>query len=123
MNYTLSTSDHNLLHLFKCDGNYKKLTQMNKKQLTGNAKNRRQYEISDVLLSFYDTIDSEFRFFKEGDNNIHFNSIFKHKIDNIRTTSDKSLASKIVSILENSPYIPATIVTYIKEKITYVLTY
>ena len=125
MNYTLSASDHNLLHLFKCNNksNYKKLTQMNKKQLTGNAKNQRQYEINDVLLSFYDTIDSEFRFFKEGDNNIHFNSIFKHKIDNIRTTSDKSLASKIVSILENSPYIPATIVTYIKEKITYVLTY
>ena len=59
MNYTLSASDHNLLHLFKCDHNYKKLTQMNKKQLTGNAKNRRQYEINDVLLSFYDMIDKD----------------------------------------------------------------
>ena len=60
MNYTLSASDHNLIHLFKCNNksNYKKLTQMNKKQLSGNAKNRRQYEINDVLLSFYDTIDS-----------------------------------------------------------------
>ena len=56
---------------------------MNKKQLTGNAKNRRQHEITDVLLSFYDTIDNEFRLFKEDDNNnnSHFNSIFKHKIE------------------------------------------
>lgn len=124
MNYTLSSSDHNLLHTFKCDGNYKKLIKMNNKQLTGNAKNRRQHEINDVLLSFYDMIDDEFLFFKEGgNNNSHFNSIFKHKIQNIRTTSDKSLASKIISILENIHYIPSSIVTYIKEKITYVLTY
>ena len=125
MNYTLSTSHHNLLHLFKCDNrnNYKKLIQMNKKQLTGNAKNRRQYEINDILLSFYDTIDSEFHFFKEGYNNSHFNSIFKHKLENIRTSSDKSLEKKIVSVLENIPYIPRSIVTYIKEKFTYVLTY
>ena len=130
MNYTLSKSDHNLLHLFKCDNrnNYKKLTQMNKKQLTGNAKNRRQYEINDVLLSFYDMIDNEFRFFKEGDNNnnnnnSHFNSIFKHKLENIRTTSDKSLERRLLSILENTNYIPTSIVTYIKEKFTYVLTY
>ena len=39
---------------------------MNEKQLTGNAKNRRQYEINDVLLSFYDMIDKEFHFFREG---------------------------------------------------------
>jgi hypothetical protein len=125
MNYTLSTSDHNLLHLFKCDGNYKKLIQMNKKQLTGNAKNRRQYEINDVLLSFYDTIDNEFHFFKQAsnNNNSHFNSIFKHKLENIRTTSDKSTEKRIVSVLENIPYIPSSIVTYIKEKSTYVLTY
>ena len=129
MNYTLSTSDHNLLHLFKCDHNYKKLTQMNKKQLTGNAKNRRQYEINDALLSFYDMIDNEFRFFKEGDNNnnnnnnSHFNSIFKHKLENIRTTSDKSLERRLLSILENTNYIPSSIVTYIKEKFTYALTY
>ena len=102
---------------------------MNKKQLTGNAKNRRQHEITDVLLSFYDTIDNEFRLFKEDDNNnnnnnnSHFNSIFKHKIENIRTTSDKTLTSKLVSRLENIPYIPSSIVTYIKEKITYVLSY
>ena len=125
MNYTLSTSDHNLLHLFKCDGNYKKLIQMNKKQLTGNAKNRRQYEINDVLLSFYDTIDNEFRLFKSGQDigHGHFSSIFKHKLENIRTTSDKSVERKIVSVLENIPYIPSSIVTYIKEKSTYVLTY
>ena len=129
MNYTLSTSDHNLLHLFKCDGNYKKLIQMNKKQLTGNAKNKRQYEINDVLLSFYDTIDNEFRLFKsgqgegQGQGQSHFNSIFKHKLENIRTSSDKSLEKKIVSVLENIPYIPSSIVTYIKEKSTYVLTY
>ena len=92
MNYTLSTSDHNLLHLFKCDGNYKKLTQMNKKQLTGNAKNRRQYEINDILLSFYDVIDNEFHLFKSSQG--HFNSIFKHKLENIRTSSDKSLEKK-----------------------------
>jgi len=128
MNYTLSTSDHNLFHLFKCDNknNYKKLIQINKKQLTGNAKNRRQYEINDVLLSFYDIIDKEFHYFKEAsnnNNNNHFNSIFKHKLENIRTTSDKSLMSNLVSILENIPYIPSSIVTYIKEKFTYVLTY
>jgi hypothetical protein len=128
MNYTLSTSDHNLFHLFKCDNknNYKRLIQMNKKQLTGNAKNRRQYEINDVLLSFYDIIDKEFHYFKEAsnnNNNSHFNSIFKHKLENIRTTSDKSLTSNLVSILENIPYIPSSIVTYIKEKFTYVLTY
>ena len=125
MNYTLSTSDNNLLHLFKCDGNYKKLTQMNKKQLTGNAKNRRQYEINDVLLSFYDTIDNEFRFFKngQGQGQDRFSSIFKHKLENIRTTSDKSVEKKIVSVLENIPYIPSSIVTYIKNKFTYVLTY
>ena len=127
MNYTLSTSDHNLLHLFKCNGNYKKLTQMNKKQLTGNAKNRRQYEINDVLLSFYDTIDNEFRFFKngqgQGQDQDHFSSIFKHKLENIRTTSDKSVEKKIISVLENIPYIPSSIVTYIKNKFTYVLTY
>ena len=127
MNYTLSTSQHNLLHLFKCDNrnNYKKLIQMNKKQLTGNAKNRRQYEINDVLLSFYDMIDKEFHFFREGgnNNNSHFNSIFKHKLENIRTISDKSLEKKLISNLENIPYIPSIIVTYIKEKITYVVTY
>lgn len=127
MNYTLNTSDHNLLHLFKCNGNYKKLTQMNKKQLTGNAKNRRQYEINDVLLSFYDTIDNEFRFFKngqgQGQGQDHFSSIFKHKLENIRTTSDKSVEKKIISVLENIPYIPSSIVTYIKNKFTYVLTY
>ena len=127
MNYTLSTSDHNLLHLFKCDGNYKKLTQMNKKQLTGNAKNRRQYEINDILLSFYDVIDNEFHLFKSSQGQTHgqghFNSIFKHKLENIRTTSDKSVERKIVSILENIHYIPSSIVTYIKEKSTYVLTY
>ena len=128
MNYTLSTSDHNLFHLFKCDNknNYKRLIQMNKKQLTGNAKNRRQYEINDVLLSFYDIIDKEFHYFKEAsnnNNNSHFNSIFKHKLENIRTTSDKFLTSNLVSILENIPYIPSSIVTYIKEKFTYVLTY
>jgi len=125
MNYTLSTSDHNLLHLFKCDGNYKKLIQMNKKQLTGNAKNKRQYEINDVLLSFYETIDNEFRLFKSGQDigHSHFSSIFKHKLENIRTTSDKSVEKKIVSVLENIPYIPSSIVTYIKEKSTYVLTY
>ena len=126
MNYTLSKSDHNLLHLLKCDHNYKKLTQMNKKQLTGNAKNRRQHEINDVLLSFYDIIDKEFHFFKESSNNnsnSHFNSIFKHKLENIRTTTDKTLKSKLVSILENTPYVPSSIVTYIKEKFTYVLTY
>ena len=83
MNYTLSTSDHNLLHLFKCDGNYKKLIQMNKKQLTGNAKNKRQYEISDVLLSFYDIIDNEFRFFKNDQDQGRFNRIFKHKLEKI----------------------------------------
>ena len=121
MNYTLSTSDHNLLHLFKCDGNYKKITQMNKKQLTGNAKNRRQYEINDILLSFYDVIDNEFRLFTSSQG--HFSSIFKHKLENIRTTSDKSVERKIVSVLENIPYIPSSIVTYIKEKSTYVLTY
>ena len=129
MNYTLNTSDHNLLHLFKCDGNYKKLIQMNKKQLTGNAKNKRQYEINDVLLSFYDTIDNEFRLFKnsqgqgQGQGQGHFNSIFKHKLENIRTSSDKSLEKKIVYVLENIPYIPSSIITYIKEKSTYVLTY
>lgn len=125
MNYTLSTSDHNLLHLLKCDHNYKKLTQMNKKQITGNAKNRRQYEINDILLSFYDMIDNEFRFFKEGDNsnNSHFDSIFKHKLENIRTTSDKSMERRLLSILENTTYIPTSIVTYIKEKFTYILTY
>ena len=129
MNYTLSTSDHNLLHLFKCDGNYKKLIQMNKKQLTGNAKNKRQYEISDVLLSFYDIIDNEFRLFKnghgqgQGQGQGHFNSIFKHKLENIRTTSDKSVERRIVAVLENIPYIPSSIITYIKEKFTYVLTY
>jgi hypothetical protein len=99
---------------------------MNKKQLTGNAKNRRQYEINDVLLSFYDIIDKEFHYFKEAsnnNNNSHFNSIFKHKLENIHTTSDKSLTSKLISILENIPYIPSSIVTYIKEKFTYVLTY
>ena len=123
MNYTLSASDHNLLHLFKCDGNYKKLIQMNKKQLTGNAKNRRQYEINDVLLSFYDMIDSEFSLFKNDNGHSYFDSIFKHKLENIRTTSDKSLEKKIVSVLENIPYIPSSIITYIKEKSTYVLTY
>ena len=128
MDYTLSTSDHNLFHLFKCDNksNYKKLIQMNKKQLTGNAKNRRQYDVNNVLLSFYDIIDKEFEFFKESrnnNNNNHFNSIFKHKLENIHTTGDKSLTSKLVSILENIPYVPSSIVTYIKEKFTYVLTY
>jgi hypothetical protein len=127
MNYTLSTSDHNLLHLFKCDGNYKKLIQMNKKQLTGNAKNKRQYEISDVLLSFYDIIDNEFRLFKngqdQGQDQGHFNRIFKHKLENIRTTSDKSVERRLVAVLENIPYIPSSIITYIKEKFTYVLTY
>jgi hypothetical protein len=129
MNYTLSASDHNLLHLFKCDGNYKKLIQMNKKQLTGNVKNRRQYEINDILLSFYDMIDSEFSLFKSGNGNgagdgrSHFDSIFKHKLENIRTTSDKSLEKKIVSVLENIPYIPSSIIAYIKDKFTYVLTY
>ncbi len=125
MNYTLSTSDHNLLHLFKCNNrsNYKKLIQMNKKQLTGNAKNRRQYEINDILLSFYDVIDNEFRLFKSSQGQGHFGSIFKHKLENIRTTSDKSVERKIVSVLENIPYVPGSIVTYIKEKCTYVLTY
>ena len=125
MNYTLNTSDHNLLHLFKCNNrsNYKKLIQMNKKQLTGNAKNRRQYEINDILLSFYDVIDNEFRLFKNSQGQGHFSSIFKHKLENIRTTSDKSVERKIVSVLENIPYIPSSITTYIKEKLTYVLTY
>jgi len=127
MNYTLSASDHNLLHLFKCDNksNYKKLIQMNKKQLTGNAKNRRQYEINDVLLSFYDMIDHEFHFFKnsQGYSENHFNSIFKHKLVNIRAASDKSIEKKITSVLENVPYVPSSIVNYIKEKVTYVLTY
>jgi len=131
MNYTLNTSDHNLLHLFKCNNrsNYKKLIQMNKKQLTGNAKNKRQYEINDILLSFYDVIDNEFRLFKnsqgqgQSQSQGHFSSIFKHKLENIRTTSDKSVERKIVSVLENIPYIPSSIITYIKEKSTYVLTY
>lgn len=127
MNYTLSKSDHNLLHLFKCSGNYKKIIQMNKKQLTGNAKNKRQHEINDILLSFYDMIDNEFRLFKnsqgQGQYQDHFNDIFKHKLVNIRTTSDKTIEKKITSVLENSPYIPSSIVNYIKEKCAYVLTY
>jgi len=129
MNYTLSKSDHNLLHLFKCGGNYKKIIQMNKKQLTGNAKNKRQHEINDVLLSFYDMIDNEFRLFKngqdqgQGQGQDHFGRVFKHKLVNIRATSDKTIEKKITSVLENSPYIPSSIVSYIKEKCTYVLTY
>lgn len=129
MNYTLSASDHNLLHLFKCNTNYKKLTQMNKKQQTGNAKNRRQHEINDVLLSFYDTIDNEFHFFKNGQGQgsgqgpNYFDSIFKHKLVNIRATSDKSSEKKIISVLENIPYVPSSIITYIKENCTYILTY
>ena len=125
MNYTLSKSDHNLLHLFKCGGNYKKIIQMNKKQLTGNAKNKRQHEINDVLLSFYDTIDNEFRLFKngQGQDQDHFDHIFKHKLVNIRTTSDKTIEKKITSVLENTSYIPSSIVNYIKEKCMYVLTY
>jgi len=134
MNYTLNASDHSLLHILKCDGNYKKIIQMNKKQLTGNAKNKRQHEINDVLLSFYDMVDNEFRFFKngqgqgqgqgQGKGRGHFDSIFKHKLENIRTTtSDKSVEKKITSVLENIPYVPSSIITYIKEKSTYVLTY
>jgi hypothetical protein len=127
MNYTLSKSDHNLLHLFKCGSNYKQIIQMNKKQLTGNAKNKRQHEINDVLLSFYDMIDNEFRLFKngqdQGQGQDHFGRVFKHKLVNIRATSDKTIEKKITSVLENSPYIPSSIVSYIKEKCTYVLTY
>lgn len=129
MNYTLSKSEHNLLHLLKCDGNYKKLIKMNKKQTTGNAKNRRQYEINDVLLSFYDTIDNEFHFFKnshsndQGQGQRYFDSIFKHKIVNIRAASDKSIEKKITSVLENMPYIPSSIINYIKQKSIYILTY
>ena len=129
MNYTLSKSEHNLLHLLKCDGNYKKLLKMNKKQTTGNAKNRRQYEINDVLLSFYDTIDNEFHFFKnshsndQGQGQRYFDSIFKHKIVNIRATNDTSIEKKITSVLENTPYIPSSIINYIKQKSTYILTY
>lgn len=100
---------------------------MNKKQLTGNAKNKRQHEINDILLSFYDMIDNEFRLFKnsqgQGQYQDHFNDIFKHKLVNIRTTSDKTIEKKITSVLENSPYIPSSIVNYIKEKCAYVLTY
>ena len=103
MNYTLSKSDHNLLHLFKCGGNYKKIIQMNKKQLTGNAKNKRQHEINDILLSFYDMIDNEFRLFKngqdqgqgQGQDQDHFGRVFKHKLVNIRATSDKTIEKKI----------------------------
>jgi hypothetical protein len=98
---------------------------MNKKQLTGNAKNKRQHEINDVLLSFYDTIDNEFRLFKngQGQDQDHFDHIFKHKLVNIRTTSDKTIEKKITSVLENTSYIPSSIVNYIKEKCMYVLTY
>jgi hypothetical protein len=96
---------------------------MNKKQLTGNAKNKRQHEINDVLLSFYDMIDNEFRLFKNGQGQDHFDHIFKHKLVNIRTTSDKNIEKKITSVLENTSYIPSSIVNYIKEKCTYVLTY
>jgi hypothetical protein len=111
----VNADDCNFLKMMQhTDKNYNKIRKNNKQQLSSNAKNPRQSEVTQKIQILYDEIDAEFKNFKSNLSS----PCFKHKMIRLEKSNPVLQSSLFKSI-----YVPTKIAEYIKENARYVIEY
>jgi hypothetical protein len=111
----VNADDCNFLKMMQhSEKNYNKIRKNNKQQLSSNAKNPRQSEVTEKIHILYDEVDAEFKNFKSNLSS----PCFKHKMIRLEKSNPVLQSSLFKSI-----YVPSKIAEYIKENARYVIEY